>query len=175
MKSRMTFRSFLPHLVPLTSVLMVAAGTAAVAPDGTLRLHVSPKQAYGWIDDHAVSEASKRPHLQLPAGEPKIELANYGYTPITRTVSITAGETTDLDVTLEKVGEKVSGPFGAIAIKGADRDAVLLNGKTPDFFVGHGDEFNTRFFVVETGTRGSAQHLSSQPTKWGQGYLVGRG
>jgi hypothetical protein len=32
--------------------------------------------------------------------------------------------------------------FGAITIEGADRDAALLNGKTPDYFVGHGDEFN---------------------------------
>jgi len=29
-----------------------------------------------------------------------------------------------------------------MTIEGADRAAVLLNGKTPDFFVGHGDEFN---------------------------------
>ena len=83
--------------------------------------------------------------MELSAGEHKVELANYGYKPITQTVAIAAGKTTDLDVSLEKVGEKVSGPFGAIAIKGADRDAVLLNGKTPDFFVGHGDEFNTDF------------------------------
>jgi len=29
-----------------------------------------------------------------------------------------------------------------MTIEGANRDAVLLNGKTPEFFVGHGDEFN---------------------------------
>jgi outer membrane protein OmpA-like peptidoglycan-associated protein len=45
-----------------------------------------------------------------------------------------------------------------MTIKGADRDAVLLNGKTPDFFVGHGDEFDTDFLwwkqelVVPPGT-----------------------
>jgi outer membrane protein OmpA-like peptidoglycan-associated protein len=142
----------------LTFVVICAAGTSAVAQDGTLRLHVNPKQAYLWVDDRAVSEASKHSSLALSAGEHKVELANYGYTPITRTVTVTAGKTTDLDVTLEKLGNKVSGPFGAIAIKGADRDAVLLNGKTPDFFVGHGDEFNTDFLwwkqelVVPPGT-----------------------
>jgi len=151
-------RSFSPHVTLLTFVVIFAAGTSAVAQDGTLRLHVNPKQAYLWVDDRAVSEASKHSSLELSAGEHKIELANYGYTPITRTVTVTAGKTTDLDVTLEKVGDKVSGPFGAIAIKGADRDAVLLNGKTPDFFVGHGDEFNTDFLwwkqelVVPPGT-----------------------
>jgi outer membrane protein OmpA-like peptidoglycan-associated protein len=151
-------QSLSPHVVLLTFVVIFAAGPSAVAQDGKLRLHVNPKQAYLWVDDRAISEASKHPSLKLSAGEHKIELANYGYTPTTRTVTVTAGKTTDLDVTLEKVGETVSGPFGAIAIKGADRDAVLLNGKTPDFFVGHGDEFNTDFLwwkqelVVPPGT-----------------------
>jgi len=151
-------RSFSPRVVLLTFIVIFAAGTSAVAQDGALRLHVNPKQAYLWVDDRAVSEASKHSSLKLGAGEHKVELANYGYKPITQTVTITAGKTTDLDVTLEKVGDKVSGPFGAIAIKGADRDAVLLNGKTPDFFVGHGDEFNIDFLwwkqelVVPPGT-----------------------
>ena len=154
----MKSRSFSPHVVLLTFLMIFAAGTSAVAQDGTLRLHVNPKQAYLWVDDRAVSEASKHSSLVLGAGEHKVELANYGYKPITQTVTITAGKTTDLAVTLEKVGDKVSGPFGAIAIKGADRDAVLLNGKTSDFFVGHGDEFNTDFLwwkqelVVPPGT-----------------------
>jgi outer membrane protein OmpA-like peptidoglycan-associated protein len=141
----MKCRSFLPHVVLLTFVVIFAAGTSAVAQDGKLRLDVNPKQAYLWLDDRAISEASKHRSLELSPGEHKVELANYGYTPITRTVTIAAGKSTDLDVSLEKVSEQVSGPFGAIAIKGADRDAVLLNGKTPDFFVGHGDEFNTHF------------------------------
>ncbi len=36
----------------------------------------------------------------------------------------------------------MSGPFADIEIKGDPRAAVLLNGTTPDFFVGHVDEFN---------------------------------
>jgi hypothetical protein len=128
----MTSRSFSPHVVLSTFVVIFAAGTSAVAQDGKLRLHVNPKQAYLWVDDRAVSEASKHPSLELSAGEHKIELANYGYKAITQTVTITAGETSDLEVTLDKVGKTVSGPFGAIAIKGADRDAVFLNGNTPD-------------------------------------------
>ena len=44
-----------------------------------------------------------------------------------------------------------------MTIEGADRDAILLNGKTPDFFVGHGDEFNNDWIwkqelVVPPGT-----------------------
>jgi hypothetical protein len=36
----------------------------------------------------------------------------------------------------------VAGPFGDIEFKGHPRAAVLLNGTTPDYFVGHVDEFD---------------------------------
>ena len=143
MKSKLFNLHFV--LILVTSVVIIAQGQSAQAQGGKLRLKVTPKQAYVFVDDEAISEASKHHILDLGAGDHKIELVNYGYKPITQTVTIAAGKTTDLDVTLEKVGDKVAGPFGAIAIKGADRDAVLINGKTPDFFVGHGDEFNTDF------------------------------
>lgn len=145
------------HLV-FSIVLVLLNSNYGFAQNGKLKLHVSPKQAYVFVDDHAISEASKHSSLTLAAGDHKIELANYGYEPVTRTVTITAGKTTDLEVTLRVVGSKVSGPFGAISVQGADRDAVLLNGKTPDFFVGHGDEFDTDFLwwkqelVVPPGT-----------------------
>lgn len=110
--------------------------------DGKVALHVTPKQAYLFVDGRAISEASKHHSLTLSAGDHKIELVNYGYTPETRNVTITAGKTTNLEVTLQPVSSTVAGPFGAMTIEGADRDAILLNGKTPDFFVGHGDEFD---------------------------------
>lgn len=135
---------------------MVAQG-AAQSGDGKVALHVTPKQAYVWVDGRAISEASKHHTLSLSAGDHKIELANYGYTPETRNVTISAGKTTALDVTLQPASGTVSGPFGAMTIKGADRDAILLNGKTPGFFVGHGDEFNNDWIwkqelVVPPGT-----------------------
>jgi len=132
-------------LVPLAVsalVLGMAAQGVAQGGDGKVALHVTPKQAYVWVDGRAISEASKHHTLSLSAGDHKIELANYGYTPETRNITITSGKTTDLDVTLQPVSGTVSGPFGAMTIEGADRDAVLLNGKTPGYFVGHGDEFN---------------------------------
>ena len=132
-------------LVPLAvSALALSLVTQAMAQsgDGKVALHVTPKQAYIWVDGRAISEVSKHHTLSLSAGDHKIELANYGYTPETRNITITAGKTTDLDVTLQPVSVTVSGPFGAMTIEGADRDAVLLNGKGPGFFVGHGDEFN---------------------------------
>ena len=123
-------------------VLLLAGGISSFAQNGKLNIHVTPKQAYVFVDGRAISEASKHHSLSLSAGDHNITLANYGYTPASRTVTITAGKNTDLDVTLTPVSGTVSGPFGAMTIEGADRDAILLNGKTPDFFVGHGDEFN---------------------------------
>jgi outer membrane protein OmpA-like peptidoglycan-associated protein len=120
---------------------MVAQGMAQ-SDNGKVALHVTPKQAYVWVDGRAISEASKHHSLSLSAGDHKIVLANYGYAPETRNVTIVAGKTQALDVTLQPVSGNISGPFGAMTIEGADRDAVLLNGKTPDYFVGHGDEFN---------------------------------
>jgi outer membrane protein OmpA-like peptidoglycan-associated protein len=150
-------KTFFRLAVSAITLGMVAQSLAQSGGDGKVALHVTPKQAYVWVDGRAISEASKHHTLSLSAGDHKIELANYGYTPQTQNVTITSGKTTALDVTLQPVSGTVSGPFGAMTIEGADRDAVLLNGKTPDFFVGHGDEFNNSWvwkqeLVVPPGT-----------------------
>jgi outer membrane protein OmpA-like peptidoglycan-associated protein len=146
------------RVFPLTVLAFaMALVPQCVAQNGKVAIHVTPKQAYLFVDGQAISEASKHHTLSLSPGDHKIELVNYGYTPETRTVTVTAGQTTPLDVTLQPVSGTLSGPFGAMTIEGADRDAVLLNGKTPDYFVGHGDEFNNDFWwkqelVVPPGT-----------------------
>jgi outer membrane protein OmpA-like peptidoglycan-associated protein len=153
----MKFRTLLSRFFLSVAVLVSTAGISSFAQDGKLVIHATPKQAYIFADGRAISEASKHHSLSLSAGDHKIELVNYGYAPSTQTVTITAGKTTNLDVTLTPVTGTVSGPFGAMTIEGADRDAILLNGKTPDFFVGHGDEFNNDWvwkqeLVVPPGT-----------------------
>ncbi|HTU42101.1 MAG TPA: OmpA family protein [Candidatus Aquilonibacter sp.] len=130
------------RIFSLTVLALAASVPPSLAQNGKVALHVSPKQAYLYVDGQAISEASKHHTLSLSPGDHKIELVNYGYAPETRSVNITAGKTTSLDVTLQPVSGKVAGPFGAITIEGADRDAILLNGKTPEFTVGHGDEFD---------------------------------
>lgn len=84
-------------------------------------------------------------HVALPAGEHKIDLYNYGYKSEIRNVTIEAHKTTAIDVTMEAIPGTVAGPWGCITLEGADRDAVLLNGNDPAFFVGHGDEFNNEW------------------------------
>jgi outer membrane protein OmpA-like peptidoglycan-associated protein len=138
-------------------LFVFASGITSQAEDGQLNIRVTPKQAYVFVDGYGVSEASRYPYLHVSAGEHKVDLRNYGYMTATRTVTITAGRTTKLDVTLTPVLATVNGPFGAMTIEGAGYDAVLLNGKTPDFFVGHGDEFDHDWWwkqelVVPAGT-----------------------
>src|SRR5215472_3867439 len=97
-------------LITVSGLVLALGSTLANAQSGKLHLQVTPKQAYIFVDDRAISEASKHPSLSLSVGEHKVELVNYGYQPVTRTVTITAGKTTNLEVALEAVAAKVSGP-----------------------------------------------------------------
>ncbi len=108
--------------------------------DGKLKIHVSPKQAYVFVDGKAIRDGSQT--IDLLPGTHKVSVRNYGYLPNTQDVQINAGDTTDVRVDLQTSGDKVSGPFGYIEFKGHPRAAVLLNGTTPDYFVGHVDEFD---------------------------------
>lgn len=108
--------------------------------NGKLHIQVSPKQAYVFVDGKAIRDGSQT--ISLPAGSHKIGIYNYGYIDQVQDVQIESGKKTNLDVTLQLSGDKVSGPFADIEFKGHPRAAVLLNGTTPDYFVGHVDEFD---------------------------------
>lgn len=108
--------------------------------NGKLHIHVSPKQAYVFVDGKAIRDGSQT--IELPAGSHKIGVYNYGYTERVQDVQIESGKKTNLDVALQASGDKVSGPFADLEFKGDPRAAVLLNGTTPEFFVGHVDEFD---------------------------------
>lgn len=107
---------------------------------GKLKVHVEPKQAYVFVDGKAIRDGSQT--IELAAGEHKVEVTNYGYMPQIKDVHVGAGERTDLRVNLQSSGDVVAGPFADIEFKGDPRAAVLLNGATPAYFVGHVDEFN---------------------------------
>jgi hypothetical protein len=113
---------------------------AAVSQDGKLRMKVEPKEAYTFVDGVPYGDGSHT--FRVPAGNHTITVANYGFKPQVHDVSVQAGEVADLEVKLDPVPGEVKGPWGRIQIEGASVFAVLLNGKTPDYFVGHGDEFN---------------------------------
>ncbi len=69
-------------------------------------------------------------------------VVNYGYKISTQDVTIEAGKSTPLEVKLDAYGGTVAGPFGDVQFSGDERAAVLSNGTTPAYFVGHVDEFN---------------------------------
>jgi outer membrane protein OmpA-like peptidoglycan-associated protein len=126
-------------------VLLLMCVPPVMAQRGVLVVRVSPRETYIYADGHPVVEARGH-YVTLPAGEHKIDLYNYGYKPESRTVTITAHNTTVIDVTMQAIPGTVSGPWGCITLEGAPRAAVLLNGKDPAaFFVGHGDEFNNEW------------------------------
>jgi len=107
---------------------------------GKLKIHVEPKQAYVFVDGKAIRDGSQT--IDLASGDHKVGVYNYGYLPKLQDVHVGAGETTDLRVALQSSGDVVSGPFADIEFKGDPRAAVLLNGQTPAYFVGHVDEFD---------------------------------
>lgn len=80
--------------------------------------------------------------MKLVAGDHQVGIYNYGYEPKTEDVHIEAGKKLGQNVALQSSGDKVSGPFAEIEFKGNPRAAVLLNGQTPAYFVGHVDEFD---------------------------------
>ena len=125
----------------LTLILGIALfSSAAFAQDGKLKIKVTPKQAYVFVDGNAIRDGSQS--ISLPAGKHTVAVVNYGYKMETRDVNIDGGKTTPLEVTLQAYGNPVSRPVGAVVIEGDPRAAVLSNGTKPDYFVGHVDEFN---------------------------------
>jgi OmpA family protein/PEGA domain-containing protein len=144
--------------VLLLAVLLAAIAPAAAqnqAQTGKLKITVSPKQAYVFVDGNAIRDGSQT--ISLNAGKHTVGVHNYGYLPNDQTVDVAAGKTTELNVSLQAAGDKVSGPFGDIELKGHPRAAVLLNGSTPAYFVGHVDEFDNEFIwhqrlMVKPGT-----------------------
>jgi hypothetical protein len=135
----MQMRRFGYFLTLVLAIVLCAA--ASFAQDGKLKMKVTPKQAYVFVDGQAIREGSRT--VSLSPGKHTVVVVNYGYKIETRDVNIEAGKTTALDVALQNYGGPVAGPYGDIQFKGGDeRAAVLSNGTTPGYFVGHVDEFN---------------------------------
>jgi len=143
----------------LAAFITLSLANLSAASDGgktgKLKIHVSPKQAYVFVDGSAIRDGSQT--IKLAPGTHEVSVHNYGYLPATQSVEIESGKTTDLKLDLQKTGETVSGPFGDIEFKGDPRAAVLLNGTTPDYFVGHVDEFDWNWIwhqrlLVHSGT-----------------------
>jgi hypothetical protein len=136
------------RIISSIGAALVLAAAASAQEEATLKMSVEPKEAYTFVDGNAMGTGSKT--FDLPLGAHKVVVANYGYKFFEREVSMDVGKPTVLKVSLEPSGSEVSGPFGRIQLElgplGEEYDAgdhaVLLNGKTANYFVGHIDEMN---------------------------------
>jgi outer membrane protein OmpA-like peptidoglycan-associated protein len=124
--------------------LVNGAAFAQNSKPGKLKITVSPKQAYTFIDGKAMGPGSRT--IKLDVGTHHLVVANYGFKFAEQDVAIDPEHTLPLDIKLEPAGGEVPGPRGRIQIEvgmmRAGDAAVLLNGNKPQYFVGHVDEFN---------------------------------
>src|SRR5215472_7150779 len=135
--------------------IAVLVGTAMAAPKTRVPVHVSPHGAYVFLDGTAIGDGSTT--LSTTPGEHTIAVYNYGYQGEVRKVAVQAGKNEVQTFDLKKAGADVSNPYGYIQIEGPGRAAVLLNGTSPEYLVGHVDEFNNHIIwkqqlIVPAGT-----------------------
>ena len=141
------------------AVVLLFAAAGSFAKDAKVRIQVSPKQAYVFVDGSTFGHGSH--NITVAPGSHTIGVYNYGFKPEVREVSLQEGNNSQLEFTLAAVPGSVDGPWGRLQIEGAPKAAVYLNGKSPEYFVGHADEFNnggewfnccTQQLVVPAGT-----------------------
>jgi outer membrane protein OmpA-like peptidoglycan-associated protein len=133
-----TLRQVLSGYV-ISLVVLLLGATPLLAKCGHLKLHVTPKQAYVFVDDAPTGWGSGL--FWADPGEHTLAVYNYGYKPYITKFTAESGKTSSLSVALEAIPGTVPGPWGKIQLKGPSGAAVLLNRDTPDFFVGNVGEF----------------------------------
>ncbi|HUK87282.1 MAG TPA: OmpA family protein [Terriglobales bacterium] len=128
----------------LALLLVVVFGVAAFAQEARVKVKVHPPEAYVFLDGTPIGNNTR--DVFMTPGKHTIGVYNYGYAPQVQEIDAKPGKNPEMSFSLVPKGEAVKGPFGALQIEGGGRNAVLVNGKTPDYFVGHGDEFNNHIF-----------------------------
>ena len=143
MRPIVVFRLF---CVSLSAVALCASSSYAQDTQ-KLKVSVFPDEAYLFVDGNAIGPGNRS--IKLPVGSHNVIVANYGFKFFQQDVALDSSKPTVLKVSLEPLGSDVHGPWGRIQIElghlslgDAGDHAVLLNGKTANYFVGHVDEFN---------------------------------
>jgi len=153
----MRHKRYADSLVIAGILLFVVA--ACFGKDAKLQINVKPDRAYVYVDGTPFGAGSRK--ISVVPGKHSIGAYNYGFKPQVQEVSLNEGNNENLAFTLVAVSGSVTGPWGRLQIEGASRAAVYLNGKTPEYFVAHGDEINnsgnvfaccTQQLIVPAGT-----------------------
>src|SRR5258708_23841211 len=104
------------RLVALGLVVMLS--TAAFAQEsklGRLKITVSPKQAYTFVDGKAIGPGNRT--VKLAVGTHHLVVANYGYKFFEQDISIDSDKALPMKVDLVPAGSEVGGPRGRIQIE----------------------------------------------------------
>ena len=140
-----------------TAMLLAFGATLIHAQDSTIKVRVSPPEAYIFVDGQPFAHRSQT--ITLPAGQHMIGVYNYGFVPKVETFRLEPGVNPEFVARLEPLPETVKGPWGRLQIEGNvnDKAAVFINGIKPEYFVGHVDEMNnekiaTQKLVLPIGT-----------------------
>ena len=135
------YRTIMSRFVIIAAVLALGVSIAS-AQDASVKVRVSPPEAYIFVDGQPFAHRSQT--INLSAGEHTIGVYNYGFVPQVQTVTLQAGRNPEIVARLQAVPGSVSGPWGRIQIEGNvnDKAAVFINGVKPEYFVGHIDEMN---------------------------------
>jgi hypothetical protein len=126
----------------LSLAVLLLGATPLLAKCAHVKLKVTPQQAYVFVDGIPVGPGSGV--IWADPGEHTLAVYNYGFKPYSAKFTAESGKTTALSVTLEQIPGTTPGPWGRIELKGEPGGAVLLNGTTPDFFVGNVGEASTK-------------------------------
>jgi OmpA family len=129
------------YKLAISVALITLWGVATFAQEAKVPVIVNPPQAYVFLDGVAIKEG-KQVILKTAPGEHVISVYNYGYVGQIRHVEFVTGWNEVQSFSLEPAGAQVPGAYGLIQIEGPGHAAVLLNGTTPEYHVGHVDMFN---------------------------------
>jgi len=135
-----TSRRMLSVLV-LSLAVLVPGAAPLLAKCAHLKLQVTPKEAYVFVDGIPLGPGSGV--IWADPGEHTLSVYNYGYQPYTSKFTAESGKTAALTVALEAIPGAVPGPWGRVELKGDVGAAVLLNGTTPAFLVADVGEAST--------------------------------
>ena len=121
---------------------MMVGSLMSVAQQAKVRIKVTPPEAQIFVDARTWGKGPAQTIKTMP-GAHTVMVTNYGFISQTQEVTLNAGGNPDVEFALQRKGDPVSGPWGRIQIENAPNEAaVLLNGSTPDYLVGHVDMFN---------------------------------
>jgi plastocyanin len=150
------YRKIMSRFVIIAALLALGVSIAS-AQDASVKVRVSPPEAYIFVDGQPFAHRSQT--INLSAGEHTIGVYNYGFVPQVQTVTLQAGRNPEIVARLQAVPGSVNGPWGRVQIEGNvnDKAAVFINGVKPEYFVGHIDEMNneklaTQKLVLPVGT-----------------------